>query len=207
MTQTLQARNVTIRDLIDNFKLELVRDEQFFREWQEELPLVSDTEKAFLDQVKEGYFNLFNYPPLLEKAIQIAVLGPILFVGGFFLPPFHIRAEKMIEVSAEDEGVVIRGQADLILLKDGFWALAIESKENAFSVDVGLAQLLIYMLANPRSGNLPSFGLIVAGGSFLFIKLVCGTVNQYGRSRMFEIANPGNELYDVLAILKKIGQF
>ncbi len=206
MTQTLQARNVTLRDLIDNFSLELVRDEQFFREWQDDLPAVSESEKGILNQVKEGYFNLINYPPLLEKAVQIAVLGPILFVGGFFLPPFHIRAEKSIEISAEDEGMIVRGQADLVLLKEGFWVLAIESKENFFSVEVGLAQLLTYMLADPHSAQQPSFGLIVAGGSFMFIKLLRGEINRYSRSKIFEISNPGNELYDVLAILKRIGQ-
>ncbi|MEX0271227.1 restriction endonuclease subunit R [Leptolyngbyaceae cyanobacterium UHCC 1019] len=206
MVQTVQARNVTLRDLIDNFKLELVQDEQFFREWQDDLSSISDAEKAFLDLVKQSYFNLIEYPPLLEKTVQITILSPLLFAGGFFLPPFHIRSEKSIEVTAEDEGIILRGQADLIILKDDLWVLAIESKENSFSVEVGLAQLLTYMLAAPNAKSHPSFGLIVAGGSFMFIKLVCGERNQYGRSRIFEIANPGNELYTVLAILKRLGQ-
>jgi hypothetical protein len=206
MIQTLQSRNVTIRDLIDNFKLELVRNENFFREWQDNLPEISEAEKAFLDRVKEGYFNLIEYPPLLEKTVQITILSPLLFVGGFFLPPFHIRSEKSIEITAEDEGIIVRGQADLIILKDDLWVLTIESKENSFSVEVGLAQLLTYILAAPSAKSRPNFGLIVAGGSFMFIKLVCGERNQYGRSRIFEIANPGNELYTVLAILKRLGQ-
>lgn len=206
MTQTLQARNVTLRNLIDDFKLEFVRDEQFFGEWQENLPEVSDTEKAFLDQVKAAYFNLLDYPPLLEKVVQITILSPLLFTGGFFLPPFHIKAEKSIEITAEDEGIIVRGQADLIVLKDDLWVLVIESKESSFSVEVGLAQLLTYMLAAPDAKTRPGFGLIVAGGSFMFIKLVCGERNRYARSRIFEIANPGNELYEVLAILKRLGQ-
>jgi len=206
MTQTLQARTITLRDLIDDFKLELVRDEEFFREWQDDLPNISDTEKASLDQIKESYFNLIEYPPLLEKTVQVTILGPILFTGGFFLPPFHIRAEKSIEITAEDAETIVRGQADLIVLKDDFWVLAIESKENFFSVEVGLAQLLTYMLAAPHAKTRPGFGLIVAGGSFMFIKLVCGERNRYARSRIFEIANPGNELYEVLAVLKRLGQ-
>ena len=206
MTQTLQARNVTLRDLIDNFKLELVRNEHFFREWQDNLPEISEAERAFLDRVKESYFNLIEYPPLLEKTVQITILSPLLFASGFFLSPFHIRSEKSIEITAEDEGIIIRGQADVIILKNDLWVLTIESKENSFSVEVGLAQLLTYMLAAPDAKSRPSFGLIVAGGSFMFIKLVCGEQNQYGRSRIFEIANPGNELYAVLAILKRLGQ-
>lgn len=206
MTQTLQARTITLRDLIDDFKLERVDDEQFFREWRDNLPEISDAEKEFLDRVKASYFNLIDYPPFLEKAVQITILGPILFAGAFFLPPFHIKAEKSIEITTEDEGIVVRGQADLIILKDGLWVFVIESKESSFSVEVGLAQLLAYMLAAPNAKSQPGIGLIVAGGSFMFIKLVCGERNQYGRSRIFEIANPGNELYEVLAVLKRLGQ-
>lgn len=206
MVQILPARTVTLRDLIDTFALtEDVGDEQFFREWQDDLPTLSDADREFLDRVKAGYFNLITYPPLLEKAVQIAILGPILFVAGFFLPPFHLQAEKSLEISAADEGVLIRGQADLILLKEQFWAMAIESKEAAFSIEAGLAQLLAYMLANPHLIK-PGFGLIVTGGSFMFVKLVRGKVNRYATSRIFEIRNPGNELYSVLAILKRIGQ-
>jgi hypothetical protein len=205
MVQTLQARNVTLRDLIDNFGLQLIRDARFFREWQDVLPDVTDAEKQFLDKVQEGYFNLIDHPPLLEKAVQIAILGPILFVADFFLPPFHIQAEKSVEISAEDEGLTIRGQADLILLKEQLWAMAIESKEASFSIEAGLAQLLAYMLANPHPSK-PGFGLIVTGGSFMFVKLVRGAVNHYAISRIFEIRNPGNDLYSVVAILKHVGQ-
>ena len=58
MVQTLQTRNVNIRDLIDQFGLQLVRDRHFFSEWQENLPELTDQEKQFLDKVREGFFNL-----------------------------------------------------------------------------------------------------------------------------------------------------
>ncbi len=35
MVQTIQARNATLRELIDNFGIYLVLDNQFFREWQD----------------------------------------------------------------------------------------------------------------------------------------------------------------------------
>ncbi len=78
MVQTLQARNVTIRDLIDNSKLELVHDRDFFTEWREHLPELTDPEKQMLDIVQAGFFNLMEYPPYLEKAVQISVLPPLL---------------------------------------------------------------------------------------------------------------------------------
>jgi hypothetical protein len=205
MVQTLQAKTVTLRDLIDTFGLQLLQDDQFFREWQEGLPEVTDAEKQFLDKVKTGYFNLINYPPLLEKAIQISVLSPILFLAGFYLPPFQIKAEKSVEIAAEDEGIVIRGQIDILLVKEQFWVMVIESKEVSFSIEAGLAQLLAYMLANPHPEK-PGFGMITTGGSFTFVKLVQQKIPQYATSKVFEIRNPGNELYEVFQILKRIGQ-
>jgi hypothetical protein len=205
MVQTLQARTIDLRYLIDHFKLELVQDEQFFWEWQVGLPELTEVETQFLDKVKAGYLNLLNYPPVLEKAVQISILGPMLFLADFYLPPFHIKTEKSIEIQAEDEGVIVRGQIDILLLKEQFWVMVIESKEFSFSTDAGLAQLLAYMLANPNSDK-PGFGLIATGSTFTFVKLVQGEVPQYATSDQFGILNRTNGVYDVFRILKQISQ-
>ena len=65
MVQKIQAQNITLRDLIDRFDLQFVEDIQFFSEWQEHLPEITDSEEQQLDKVKAGYINLLNYPPLL----------------------------------------------------------------------------------------------------------------------------------------------
>ncbi|HIE02939.1 MAG TPA: restriction endonuclease subunit R, partial [Thiotrichaceae bacterium] len=75
----------------------------------------------------------------------------------------------------------------------------------AFSIEAGLAQILAYMLANEHQEK-PCFGMITTGGSFVFIKLVKGESPQYALSRIFELRNPGNELYTVLGVLKKLEQ-
>jgi hypothetical protein len=205
MVSVLQSRNVTLRDLIDRFGIQLARDEAFFPEWQTDLPELTDVDKQVLDKVKRGYFNLVEYPPFLEKTVQITILSPILFLADFFLPPFHIKAEKSTEIVTEDEGIIIRGQLDLLVLKEGFWLMAIESKEMSYSLEVGLAQLLSYMLANPHLDK-PGFGMLSNGGSFTFVKLVKQDVPKYVTSKFFELRNPGNELYEVLRILKRISQ-
>jgi len=205
MVQVLQARDATLRDLIDRFGLQRVQSSQFFQEWQENLPEVTELEKQYLDEVKAGYLNLIEYPPLLEKTIQFSIVSPILFLGGFFLPPFHICAEESIEISDENEEVSIRGQIDILLLKERFWLLVIESKRAFFSIEAGLAQLLAYMLANPQKDQ-PGFGMITTGGSFTFVKLIHDRVPQYSTSKIFELRNPGNELYDVFQILKRMSQ-
>jgi hypothetical protein len=205
MVQAVQSSKVDFQELIQRFNLRVTRDPQFFSEWRESLPELSEGDRTFLDKVQAGYWNLVEHPPLSEKAIQVFVLGPLLFLADFCLPPFHIQTEKSVEITEEADGLIIRGRIDILLLKEQFWALVIESKEAEFSIEAGLAQLLAYMLANPATEK-PGYGLIASGGGFTFVKLVRGAVNQYALSRIFEIRNPGNDLYDVLKILKYIAQ-
>ena len=77
MVQTIQSQEVNLRYLLDNFSLELVRDEEFFGEWQYDLPEISDLEKELLNQVQEGYFNLLQNPPFLEDIVRMAIVDPV----------------------------------------------------------------------------------------------------------------------------------
>lgn len=205
MIQTIQAKDTTLYDLRTRFGLRLIEDDQFFREWQDNLTEINNSEKQLLDRVKTGYFNLISYPPLLENAIKMAVLSPLLYLADFYISPFHIKSEKSVEISAEDEGVIIEGRIDVLVLFEQLWVIVIESKKASFSIEAGLAQILAYMLSNPNPER-PSFGMITTGGSFIFLKLVKGETPQYATSKIFEIRNPGNELYSVLSILKRLGQ-
>ena len=203
--QTLQAETITLRDLIDFYGLQFVDDRSFFAEWQADLPELSESERQLLDQVKAGYLNLRNDPPLLESTVNAAILSPLLFIGKFYLPPFQIKLEKSIELLTEDQNVVIKGRIDFLLLNQQLWVTVIESKQVAYSVEAGLDQILAYMLAAPQPQT-TVFGMITSGGSFMFLKLVKGTVPQYATSNIFDIRNIGNELYEVLKILKRLSQ-
>ncbi|MDG2616563.1 restriction endonuclease subunit R [Thermoleptolyngbya sichuanensis XZ-Cy5] len=213
MVQTLQARATDLQTLTHNFGLSLVEDELFFWAWRVDLPEITESERQFLDRLRAGCLNLLESPPFLERAVQMAVLGPMLFLAGFYLPPFHIRAEKSVEISAEDDGLVVKGQIDVLLLKEQFWTLVIESKEFSFAPEVGLAQLLTYMLASLNSDR-SCFGLIATGGAFLFVKLARrGGIDsleekqtQYALSDQFATRNRVNGIYDAYKVLKRIGQ-
>jgi hypothetical protein len=149
---------------------------------------------------------LSEHSPVLEKAIQVSVLSPMFFLADFYLSPFQLHTEKSVQiVASDDEETVIRGNIDLLLLKDNFWLLVVESKEEKLSFRAGRSQILSYMLANPQADK-PSFGLIAGGGSFVFLKLVKGAINQYALSKIYDIENPGNELYDVYRIMKRIAE-
>jgi hypothetical protein len=205
MTQLLQARHLNLRDLIDQFGVRVAKDEKFFGEWQTELPELSDLEMEFLDAVKAGYINLAEYPPVLEKSFQLAVVSPLLLLAGFYLSPFRIRTEESVEIMTEDEGITVRGSIDVLVIKNNFWVLVIESKQTFFSPEVGLAQLLAYMLATPNPEK-PCFGMIAAGGSFLFVKMTQSDRPAYALSDQYVLRKQRNELYPVLQILKRLGQ-
>jgi len=205
MSETVYAKDVTLHDLRTKFHLQLVEDPQFFPEWQDNLPPINDGEKQLLDKLKAGYFNLIEYPPLLENTVQITVLGPLLYLADFFIAPFHIKSGISVSLSDVDEGITVEGKIDILVLKEHLWVAVIESKRASFSIEAGLAQLLSYMLTNPHPNHL-NFGLITTGGSFVFVKLVARDAPQYALSRIFEQRNPGNDLYAVLSVLKQFRQ-
>ncbi|MBD0363238.1 MAG: restriction endonuclease subunit R [Coleofasciculus sp. C3-bin4] len=205
MVQTIQAKDITLYQLESIFGLQFVDDDKFFREWQDNWSELTDLEKQRLDRVKANYFNLIKYPPLLENTVKMVVLSPLLDLADFYLSPFHVKSEKSVEISEEDEGVIIKGQIEVLVLREQLWLMVIESKKAAFSIEEGLAQILAYMLATPHPEK-PSFGVITTGGSFIFIKVVKGETPQYATSRIFELRNPGNDLYSVLSVLKQLGR-
>jgi hypothetical protein len=169
------------------------------------LPKKLEPRKHFLNQTKEAYFNLIEYPPLLENTVKMAVLAPLLNLAGFYLYPFHTKSEYSVKIETVDGEIVVEGKIDVLVLKEQLWIMVIESKQAAFSIESGLAQILAYMLAN-KNQEKPCFGMITTGGSFVFIKLVKGEIPQYALSRVFELNNPGCGLYTVLGILKRLEQ-
>ncbi|MEH1783744.1 MAG: restriction endonuclease subunit R [Nostoc sp.] len=205
MTQTIQAKVIDLRYLIDKFGIQLVLDDSFFHEWQENLPEINDLDKQLLDKVKMGYLNLLNYPPLLEDVVRMAVVDPLLFIGDFYLATFYVKSEESIDIAVPDEDVIIKGRIDTLVFKEQLWVMIIESKRASFSVEQGLAQILAYLLGNSYIDK-PSFGMIATGSEFIFVKLVKGNPPRYALSKGFLMRNPGNELYHVLRILKRLTQ-
>jgi hypothetical protein len=205
MVETIQSKNITLLDLAEKFGLQLVEDNQFFGDWGNDLPELTGFEKQLIDQVKASYFNLLMYPPMLENTVKMVVLSPLLHLAGFYLPPFHIKAEPGIQIAIEDEDTVVRENIDILVLQKQLWVLVIESKRVEFSLEVGLAQILSYMLAN-LDFNQQALGLLTNGRDFQFIKLTQQDSLQYALSESFDLRNPGNELYTVLRLLKRLAQ-
>jgi len=203
MTQIIQAEKIRLYDLEKKFHLQLSNDKNFFTEWQENLPELSDIEKQQLQRVKASYLNLTKRP-MLEDMVKMVVLSPLLSEAGFYLPPFYSTSESSVEICDEDEGITIRGKIDILVLQDQFWIIVIESKQAGFSLEVGIPQALAYMLANPQPHK-PVFGLVTNGGNFIFLKMIGGEKPTYALSDEFSLRR-GNDLHLVLRILKGLAK-
>lgn len=81
MVANFPTKDITLKQLQTIFGLQLAENDNFFREWQDNLPEITDWQKQMLDRVKAGYFNLLYYPPLLEKPVNMAIVSPLLFIG------------------------------------------------------------------------------------------------------------------------------
>ncbi|WP_414568087.1 type I restriction endonuclease [Nostoc sp. CCY 9925] len=214
MVQVIQAQNVTLAYLKKKFALQQSEDEQFFTEWVNNFPEISELEKQYLDRVKTNYLNVLENAPLLEGAVKLVVLSPLLDLADFYLPPFYIATEESIEISeeiisdresTEETQEIIKGRIDVLVLQDKLWLLVIESKRSSFSLAKAIPQALTYMLANPQP-NYPVYLLVLNGEDFQFIKLIQKDKPMYALSERFTLYRRENELYKVLSILKKLGQ-
>lgn len=202
MAQIVKARDISLYDLEEKFGLELNTDTLLFKEGLENLPALTEAEKQSLERVKSNYLNLTKRRFMSEEAVKMIVLSPLLDLAGFYQPPFEIETETPIEISAEDEGVIVKGNIDVLVVQKRFWVLVIESKSTKFDVMTALPQALAYMLDNPLP-ELPTFGLLVNGREFVFLKLIHQEKPQYIRSYALSIERD-NELQHILSILKHL---
>ena len=203
MIQSISASEISLAQLSEEFGLERTDDEQFFQEWQDDLPELNSLEMQTLDEVQRDYLYLSKYP-LLEPLVKMVVLSPLLKLAGFYRPPFYLAAEKEVRISSEDEGTIVQGRIDLLVFCPEFWVTAIEAKKAAYSLEVGIPQALAYMLGSPDPDK-PAFGFITNGNTFQFLKLVQQDMPRYAESYLFSLKR-GKDLYIVLKILKRIGQ-
>ena len=203
MVQTIQASNIRLRDLIEEFGLERNDDEKFFREWQDHLPELTELEKQALDEVKADYLHLSEYP-MLEPVVKLVVLSPLLRLAGFYRAPFYLTGEQEVRIVSEDEGTIVTGRLDLLVFTPEFWILVIESKKAQYSLEAGIPQALAYMLGH-RNAEKPALGFVTNGIDFVFLKLIKEDKPKYAVSYPFALRR-GDDVYTVLKVLKRFAQ-
>lgn len=202
--QTIQARDISLYELEDKFNLQLCSENDFFTEWKNDLPSLTDIEKQSLKRVQSNYFNLTRRRLISEEAVKMVVLSPLLDLAGFYQPPFEIETETSLEIVAEEMGVKLKGNIDVLVVQKSIWILVIESKSTKFDVMIALPQALAYMLNSPNREK-PTYGLLVNGREFVFVKLVEQQEIKYARSYALSIEKD-DEFQQVLSVLKLVGE-
>ena len=203
--QTIPATKVALSELKQVFGLQQAQNPNFFPEWLETHADLSVEEQYLLDRVQANFGELMADPPMLENSVKMVVLAPLLAMSAFYYKPFRIETGTSVDIEMEDEGLVIRGRIDVLVLKNRLWLLVIESKRSDFAVTRAIPQALAYMLGNLETAQ-PSFGMITNGNEFLFLKSTRQPTAEYANSRLFSHLNPNNELYTVLQVLKRLGE-
>lgn len=210
MPQTAVTKRITtIGEAERRFNLVRTADFDFFPEWRENLAELTDAEKAVLDRIKARYRYHRANGNLAEGLVNLVVLSPLLELAGFYDPPFQMQGEVAVEVStsvvtSEVSEEVLRGRIDFLVVSKGLWIAVVESKGTEINLDLAIPQTLSYMMANPHLEK-PVFAMITNGGEFFFLKLHRQGTPQYDISRIFSLLPLQNELYDVIKILKGLG--
>jgi len=114
------------------------------------------------------------------------------------------KTEAPITIALEDEGEILRGRIDVLVLQDQFWVLVVESKEAGFSLKNAIAQSLTYLAATPQPEK-PAFGFLTNGWEFLFVKLEL-PIAQYALSDLLTLQRRENDLYAVASTLKALSR-
>ena len=201
MVQVIQGKDITIAQLIDEFGLQLADDEQFFWEWRQNLPELTQLEQQLLDEVKAEYLHLSKYP-ILKPVVKMVVLSPLLRLAEFYQPPFYIASEQEVEISSEDEGTIVRGRIDILVFHQPLWVLVIEAKRAQYSLVPAIPQALAYMLGNSDTSK-PTFGFVTNGQEFKFIKLIKQDKPTYALSHTFSL-DRDKDIYTVVKVLKHL---
>ena len=211
MIQTAITRRITtLKEAEVQFNLLPTTDVNFFPEWREDLPTITEIEKTVLDRIRDRYRYRYHRVSgnLAESLVNLVVLSPLLELAGFYDVPFQIKGEVPIEVSvispiSETESELLRGRLNFLVVSNELWIVVLESKGTELNLDIAIPQTLAYMMANPQS-EYPTFAMITNGGEFFFIKVIKQGTPQYDISRIFSHLSLNNEFYEVLRILKKI---
>lgn len=207
MTQTIGIKKAitNLSQAHERLGLAPAANSNFFTEWTDVLPDLTDLEKARLDQLRDRYRGYQADGAITEGTVNLIMVAPLLELLGLFDPPHKIRSEKYIRFELEDGETQLEGLIDVLVVQEALWLVVLESKRYGFSVMQALPQTLAYMAATP-SPDLPVFGLITTGEDFLFIKLDL-TARQYDLSDKLTLTTRSrNQLHQVVQILKRLLQ-
>lgn len=170
----------------------------FFPEWLTPTIELVENDKAFLDHLRQRYYNYYNAGLLTEGTVLLSIVAPLLERLGFHEPPFFVQSEVPISLEVTERNEIYRGRMDVLVIRESLWVLTVEAKRSKFAADLALPQCLAYMSAAPKQ---PSFGMVTNGSDFIFCKVAD---SMYDFSDPLSLLSRQNKLYEVATILTSL---
>ena len=169
-TKPISKTITSLLNLRKRFNLTPTSNDQFSPELTQDLPELTDSETATLDQIRNRFLRHRERGSLAEGTINHLVISPLLTLAGLYDDPFFVTTGAEVELLLEDRNEILKVRIDTLIIQQQLWVLVVESKSTiAFSV--ALPQALAYLIANPNPER-PVYGLITNGDEFQFIKLL-----------------------------------
>ncbi|MEO0374738.1 MAG: type I restriction enzyme HsdR N-terminal domain-containing protein [Cyanobacteria bacterium P01_A01_bin.17] len=207
MTQALaiSKQMATMEAVEERFHLTYGIDAQFFTEWHEPLPVLSESEQIALAHVQKRFLEHRHRGFLPEGTVDKLMVSPLLDLAGLYEPRFTIRTEATVDILLQEQGERLQGRIDTLIVQDQLWVSVVEAKNTSLSLAVAIPQALTYMMSAPHL-NRPVYGLATNGDEFRFIKLDKSIPNkpQFDLSDICSLFPPQrSKLEQVLRILKQ----
>jgi predicted type IV restriction endonuclease len=208
-TITQPVSDLSLSDLKEKLGLRRDRTDSFFDNWLVSAEVLSNYEQQAIARLKNNYENIIETNPL-EEVVKLVVVSPLLDLAGFYQPPFSIRAEVTTKLVAIEGNQTFIGKIDVLVVKEKFWILVIESKQSRFDVTSGIPQALSYMLSQPSNTesnqDKSRFGMVTNGREVIFLKLNPQQLPVYAQSKVYQVIDTEEDLISILQGLKAIGK-
>ncbi len=199
----------TITEAEQKFGLSRSELKDFFTEWYDQFPAVSLSDRANLEILWRRYIYHRSGGHLLKSTVMLLLVSPLLTITGLYDPPFRIKAEESIAINDADSEETLQERIDVLVLRDRFWIVVLESKKKMLSVWSALPQTLAYLMASPNSGGThpagtrPTFAMLTNGDDIVFVKL---EGKQYGMSQVLVPLVNQSELEVAWQVLRNIAE-
>ena len=192
----------TIAEAERKFGLSRSESRDFFTEWCDELPEINSSDRASLEVLWRRYIYHRSGGNLLESTVMLLLVSPLLTITGLYDPPFLLKAEESVLIKISDSEETLQGRVDVLVLRDRFWIIVLESKKTMLSVWSALPQTLAYLMATPN-GDRPTFAMLTNGDDIVFVKL---EAKQYAMSQVLSPLVNRGELEVAWQVLRKIAE-
>ncbi len=208
MVATLAASLLNQEEVEEKLKLTEIPCLGFFSELDDPLPELDELTEHWLNKIQTDFLSIMKRS-LKEEVVKVMVLSHLLSAANLSSRPFYPNTEESVEIELPDDptsdeaGTIIRGRIDFLVMHEHLWAIVVESKRTQLNVRMGIPQALIHMMASPNDDR-PTYGLVLNGTDFLFIKLLKGDRNRYAVSRPLTMYDPDRDIHQTVQILRKL---